>query len=104
MSESNNLPQAISHKKLSYLLHNAKKDINTNSKEINNDFLEKEEFFEALENWGSTTKDIIQRISSKDNSILDDKSTNSLMALGALEVHLSMALQALNAFKNDKDS
>ena len=33
--------------------------------------------------------------------LLKDKSSNSLIALGAMEVHLNMALQALNAFKKD---
>ena len=35
MSESNNLPQAISHKKLTHLMLNAQKDLNA-SDEINN--------------------------------------------------------------------
>jgi len=34
---------------------------------------------------------------------LKDKSPNSLIALGAMEVHLNMALQALNAFNKEVD-
>ena len=34
-------------------------------------------------------------------NLLKDKSSNSLMALGAMEVHLNMALQALNVFNKD---
>ena len=35
--------------------------------------------------------------------LLKDKSPNSLIALGAMEVHLNMALQALNAFNKGID-
>ena len=99
MSESNNLPQAISHKKLTYLMNNAQKDIN--SDERNTDCLEKREFDELINDWEILTKDVIKTISKRNKNLLKDKSSNSLIALGAMEVHLNMALQALNAFKKD---
>ena len=40
-------------------------------------------------------------ISKRNKNILKDKSSNSLMALGAMEVHLNMALQALNVFNKE---
>ena len=101
MSESNNLPQAISHKKLTYLMLNAQKDLNSSDDKKNSDSLEKLEFDELINNWDIVTKDVIKKISKRDKNLLKDKSTNSLMALGAMEVHLNMALQALNAFKKD---
>ena len=100
MSESNYLPQAISHKKLNYLMINAKKDVN--SDDIKNaDSLEKKEFDESINNWEKLTKDVINTLQKRNENLLKDKSSNSLIALGAMEVHLNMALQALNAFKKE---
>ena len=101
MSESNNLPQAISHKKLTYLMLNAQKDLNASDDKKNTESLEKQEFDELINNWEILTKDIIKTISKRNKNLLKNKSSNSLIALGAMEVHLNMALQALNAFKKD---
>ena len=101
MSESNNLPQAISHKKLTYLMLNAQKDINASDDKKNTESLEKQEFDELINNWETVTKDVIKTISKRNKNLLKNKSSNSLIALGAMEVHLNMALQALNAFKKD---
>ncbi len=101
MSESNNLPQAISHKKLTYLMLNAQKDLNASDDKKNTESLEKQEFDELINNWEIITKDVIKTISKRNKNLLKDKSPNSLIALGAMEVHLNMALQALNSFKKD---
>ncbi len=101
MSESNNLPQAISHKKLTYLMLNAQKDLNASDDKKNNESLEKQEFDELINNWEIVTKNVIKTISKRNKNLLKNKSSNSLIALGAMEVHLNMALQALNAFKKD---
>ena len=101
MSDSNNLPQAISHKKLTHLMLNAQKDLNSSDDKKNIDSLEKQEFDELINNWEIVTKDVIKTISKRNKNLLKDKSSNSLIALGAMEVHLNMALQALNAFKKD---
>ena len=101
MSESNNLPQAISHKKLNYLMLNAKKDIQSSDDLKSIDNLEKKEFEELIKNWEISTKDVVNTISKRNGNLLKDKSPNALIALGAIEVHLNMALQALNAFKKD---
>ena len=101
MSESNNLPQAISHKKLTYLMLNAQKELHVSDDTINAGDLEKIEFDELINNWETATKDVIKTISKRNKNLLKDKSSNSLMALGAMEVHLNMALQALNAFNKE---
>ena len=101
MSESNNLPQAISHKKLTYLMLNAQKDLNASDDKKNTESLEKQKFDELINNWEIVTKDVINTISKRNKNLLKNKSSNSLIALGAMEVHLNMALQALNAFKKD---
>ena len=101
MSESNNLPQAISHKKLTYLMLHAQKELHSSDDTIDTYDLEKIEFDELINNWEIATKDVIKTISKRNKNLLKDKSSNSLMALGAMEVHLNMALQALNAFNKE---
>tara|TARA_Y100001978_G_scaffold190586_1_gene193916 strand:- start:487 stop:795 length:309 start_codon:yes stop_codon:yes gene_type:complete len=101
MNESNKLPQAISHKKLSFLLLNAQKDKFASSEESDQYTKLRDELLSELNNWELSTKTVLKKISSRNEKYLQDKSSNSLMALGALEVHLNMALQALQAFKKD---
>ena len=101
MSESNNLPQAISHKKLTHLMLHAQKELYASDETKNVENLEKKEFEELINEWETVTKDVIRTISKRNKNLLKNKSSNSLIALGAMEVHLNMALQALNAFKKD---
>tara|TARA_Y100000589_G_scaffold172388_1_gene163643 strand:- start:2177 stop:2491 length:315 start_codon:yes stop_codon:yes gene_type:complete len=101
MSESNNLPKAISHKKLSSLLLNAQKERFSFLEEKDKITIEQEEFLELLKDWKVNTKNILNKLSHKDKTLLDNKSNNSIMALGAMEVHLNMALQALKVFMDD---
>ena len=101
MHESNKLPQAISYKKLSFLLLNAQKDKFANSEENEHCSRLQDELLEDLNNWELSTKSLLKKISSRNEKYLKDKSSNSLMALGAMEVHLNMALQALQAFSKD---
>ena len=100
MNESNKLPQAISHKKLSFLLLNAKKDKFANS-ESEQDTKLQDELLAELDDWELSSKSLLKKISAKNAKHLQDKSPNALMALGAMEVHLNMALQALQGFKKD---
>ena len=102
MNESNKLPQAISHKKLSFLLLNAQKDKFASSEEIEQNSKLQDELLAELDNWELSTKSLLKKICSRNEKFFQDKSSNSIMALGAMEVHLNMALQALQAFKKDK--
>ena len=101
MNESNKLPQAISHKKLSFLLTNAQKDKFASSDENEQYTRLQDELLAELDNWELSTKSLLKKISSRNEKYLKDKSSNSLMALGAMEVHLNMALHALQGFKKD---
>jgi len=103
MNESNNLPQAISHKKLSYLMLKAQKDSHFSDDLPETESSEKRDFDELINNWESSTKNLIKELSKRKSTILKDKSPNSLIALGAMEVHLNMALQALHAFNKGVD-
>ena len=102
MDESNKLPQAISHKKLSFLLLNAKKDKFANSEEYEQNTKLQDELLAEIDNWELSTKSLLKKISSRNEKNLKDKTANALMALGAMEVHLHMAMQALQGFKKDQ--
>ena len=101
MDDSNKLPQAISHKKLSFLLMNAQKDKYTSSEDNEQNSKLQDELVAELDHWESSTKSLLKKTSLKNKKFLQDKSSDSLMALGAMEVHLNMAIQALQAFKKD---
>jgi len=101
MGKSDNLPKAISHKKLSSLLINAQKDRFSYPLKDDTSEIEQQEFTQLLEIWEENTKNIINKVSSKNKTLLKNKSSNSVMALGAMEVHLNMALQALKVFISD---
>ena len=101
MNDSNKLPQAISHKKLSFLLLNAKKDKFASSGENEQYTKSQNELIAELDNWELSTKSLLKKFSNRNEQYLQDKSSDSLMALGAMEVHLNMALQALRGFKKD---
>ena len=103
MSESNNLPKAISHKKLSYLMLKAQKDFHFSEESADIESPEKREFDELINNWEDSTKKLINILSKRKENLLKDKSPNSLIALGAMEVHLNMAIQALNVFNKGVD-
>ena len=91
MSESNNLPQAISHKKLSYLMLKAQKDSLFSDEFSEIEKSEEREFEDLINNWEDSTKKVINELSKRKENLLRDKSPNSLIALGAMEVHLNMA-------------
>ena len=101
MNESNKLPPAISHKKLSFLLLSAQKDKFANSEEVEQNTKLQDELLSDLNDWELSTKSLLKKISSRNEKHLENKSPNALMALGAMEVHLNMALQALLGFKKD---
>ena len=103
MSESNNLPQSISHKQLSYLLSNAVKDKYFSNEQSISNSKDKEELFSTLNEWEKLSKKLIKKVKSKNNKFLDQNSSSALMALGAFEAHINMALFALKEFKNNQE-
>ena len=103
MNENYNLPPSISHKKLSLLMLKAKKEnLSSNDYDISEN-KELDEFLNSLDEFEKASKEIINKIANKNKSLFKTKSSNSIMAIGAMEAHLNMALQAVHLFKNDKD-
>ena len=65
MSESNNLPQAISHKKLSYLMLKAQKDSHFYDELTEIENPEKREFEELINTWEASTKKVVNELSKR---------------------------------------
>ena len=65
MSESNNLPQAISHKKLSYLMLKAQKDPHFSDELAEIESPEKREFEELTNTWEASTKKLVNELSKR---------------------------------------
>ena len=65
MSESNNLPQAISHKKLSYLMLRAQKDSHSSNELAEIESPEKREFEELINDWEASTKKVVNELSKE---------------------------------------
>jgi len=103
MKDANNLPKAISHKKLSLLMLKAKKDNFFSSEEISTEEKQVEEFLRVLNDFETVSKDLVKKLADKNDNIFKSKSSKSIMAMGAMEVHLNMALQAMKVFQNEQD-
>ena len=101
MSEYSSLPFAVSHKELNSLLKNARKDEHQPPNTSSLHSKEKEDFEHLLSNWSSLSEDLIKAISKKKDSLFNNKGSNSLLALGALDAHLKMAIQAHRAYEKE---
>ena len=101
MNEIPSFPESISHKKLNKLFSNAQKELKDESN-INSEFLEeKEDFEELLTTWSSISKELLENLKKSESDLKDIKGSKSLLALGAMEAHINMALQALKASETE---
>ena len=102
MSNSYPIPNSISHKQLNYLFKNASKD-NSSSQSIGaENCQQEEELKDALISWSKESKDLLNILKAKNLKLTNDPAPKSLMALGAMEAHLNLALQALQASELDQ--
>ena len=103
MDNKNFFQNSISHKELNSYLIKAKKDIDLISNNSpDNAFTEEQEFNKLVEDWSETSKKLLLMINNNQNKIFSEKrNPKSLMALGAMGVHINMALQALRATRSD---
>ena len=84
------------------MLKAKKENLSSNDYDISEN-KELDEFLNSLDEFEKASKEIINKIANKNKSLFKTKSSNSIMAIGAMEAHLNMALQAVHIFKNDKD-
>ena len=94
MNDFNSIPTALSHKKLNDLLTRAPKEKSIAEKLYNECQNEKEEIERILSEWSKSSKEVIKILNNKESSFINKCSTKSLMAFGALEAYIKLALQA----------
>tara|TARA_Y100001968_G_scaffold249670_1_gene234542 strand:- start:445 stop:867 length:423 start_codon:yes stop_codon:yes gene_type:complete len=89
---------AISHKDLKAFLIKAKKEPSSTNISKKN---ENQEFNDLIKNWTETSQKLLLLMNNNDKVFTKNRSSKSLMALGAMGAHISMALQALKATESD---
>ena len=99
MTNNNFSPNAISHKDLTKLFDNAKKETASIDADANN---EVKEFNNLISNWTKTSQELLLKLKEEENILSKNKNSKSLLAYGAMGAHLNMALQALKAAELDQ--
>ncbi len=97
MSDFNSSPIALSHKQLNKLLASAPKEkfTSTDDQEMSSEI--EKEFNNLLLEWTTISKKLLSNLKNIDNNPTNKKRKRSLMALGALESYLLLAIQAKEA-------
>ena len=99
MSELTPTPSSISHKRLNALRLKAYKEVTSYGSNISQYSEDQEKFNGLIKSWSELSTQILSHLNKKKGYLAEGKSPDSLMALGAMEVHLNMAIQALKAFE-----
>ncbi len=95
-------PTSISHKELNILLKKAIKEESFNDSSNKSDDTKYKEFNDLVSSWSETSQKILLLLNKKEDLVTKDRSTKSVMALGAMGAHINMALQALKAAEYDQ--
>ncbi len=105
LSDFSSVPNQISHKDLNSLLLSAFKESQSNNNDDaqTENLTQKEQLESLLLEWSHISNQVVQIIKKKNPSIINNLNSRQAMALGALEVHLSMAIQAGNELEKDID-
>ena len=101
MNDFPSVPNAISHKQLFSLLNTVAKSTGSKKSSCNHSSTKQEEFNELLNHWTQTSQKLIHALKEKSNEVCEELSPNQTMALGALQVHLNMAIQAKQPSEKD---
>ena len=99
MSDIKPFPESISHKNLKIFLSDAPKE----KKDIEGLAKSKEHFNGFLENWLTSSEELITHLRQNENYLTNQKGKNSILALGAMEAHINMAMQALKSYKSESE-
>jgi hypothetical protein len=95
MDATNPVPESISHRQLTTLLQTAAPDAAI--AEADHEADRSQEFEALLRAYGQVSHRLLQELQKGDESIAEGRSPRQLMAIGALQAHVHMALQALAA-------
>ncbi len=101
MQEIPPVPESISHKKLKKLFSDARKDFNATTEHSSQTSEEKQKLENLLLTWATSSKELLRALKEENHCLSELKEANSLLALGAMEAHINMALQALKASGKD---
>ncbi len=101
MKEFNRIPTSISHKQLNSLLLRAHKEVTEYTDESNEVSEEQEKFNHLAHSWFESSKKILNSLQKDKEHLGQGKCANYLMALGAMEAHINMAMQAFKASELD---
>ena len=101
MNEFNPLPESITHKQLNSLLTAAQKTQRVVSEPENDLHNEQKEFQKLLSTWSSLSNEILTQLKKRHEYIVGEKSSKALMALGAFQAHLNLAVQAQEASESE---
>ena len=81
----------------------AYKEPSLNDSTISSELAQERERFNSLTTkWAEISKELLFDLEQKKKYLTEGKNPNSLMALGALEVHLNMAIHALKASEKEE--
>ncbi len=101
MSDIKPFPEYISHKKLKSLLSKAPQDIQTSEKNISASEGKEEKLKDYLKSWMNSSQLLIEHLRQEENILEPNKSSKSILALGAMEAHINMAMQALKGYESE---
>ena len=102
MREFTSFPESISHKQLNQLLGVAAHPKAISAHKKTSLFSQKQkDFQELLLNWTTLSKELLEKLNHKYSYIFKERSSEAVMALGALQAHLNMAIQAKKAAELD---
>ena len=104
MSDIKPFPEFISHKKLKTFLSTAPQegesiDINNLASNETKDILSIN-----IRSWLNSSENLIASIKEGDNYLVANKGSKSLLALGAMEAYINMAIQALKAYESGEEN
>jgi len=94
-------PEYISHKKLKSLLSKAPQGIQTSGENISDYEGQEEELNNYLKKWMNSSQLLIEHLRQDNNNLGAHKNSKSILALGAMEAHINMAIQALKGYESE---
>ena len=101
MTEFPSVPNKISHRDLKSLLNSAFKD--SQIVESDQDVVAQPDAFEELlSGWAQTSQQLLEVLKDKDSHYFKHLKPKQIMALGALQAHLTLAIQAKFAIDQEQ--
>ena len=80
----------------------AKKEIVSNPGDVSQGSNDNDEFEQLLKDWEAITKELMSKLNDSKFKVSRNRGPKALMALGAMEVHINMAVQAFKASKTNE--